>query len=137
MKDVYVPTDAHEKAMQRALLQYTDPKNARLVREALAFAGREDLIGYGGKCLVRPAKGEKPSDPGEGKEKNHGNKKHPPVRVPARNERGGVHPHGGGQDKRHAKGAAHSGNNAPSDRGARRKSGRVARHGKPASQDKA
>ena len=137
MKNVYVPTDAHEKAMQRALLQYTDPKNARLVREALAFAGREDLIGYGGKCLVRPAKGEKPSDPGEGKEKNHGNKKHPPVRVSARNERGGVHPHGGGQDKRHAKGAAHSGNNAPSDRGARRKSGRVARHGKPASQDKA
>ena len=137
MKDVYVPTDAHEKAMQRALLQYTDPKNARLVREALAFAGREDLIGYGGKCLVRPAKGEKPSDPGEGKEKDHGNKKHPPVRVSARNERGGVHPHGGGQDKRHAKGAAHSGNNAPSDRGARRKSGRVARHGKPASQDKA
>ena len=137
MKDVYVPTDAHEKAMQRALLQYTDPKNARLVREALAFAGRGDLIGYGGKCLVRPAKGEKPSDPGEGKEKNHGNKKHPPVRVSARNERGGVHPHGGGQDKRHAKGAAHSGNNAPSDRGARRKSGRVARHGKPASQDKA
>ena len=137
MKDVYVPTDAHEKAMQRALLQYTDPKNARLVREALAFAGREDLIGYGGKCLVRPAKGEKPSDPGEGKEKNHGNKKHPPVHVSARNERGGVHPHGGGQDKRHAKGAAHSGNNTPSDRGARRKSGRVARHGKPASQDKA
>ena len=137
MKDVYVPTDAHEKAMQRALLQYTDPKNARLVREALVFAGREDLIGYGGKCLVRPAKGEKPSDPGEGKEKDHGNKKHPPVRVSARNERGGVHPHGGGQDKRHAKGAAHSGNNAPSDRGARRKSGRVARHGKPASQDKA
>ena len=137
MKDVYVPTDAHEKAMQRALLQYTDPKNARLVREALAFAGREDLIGYGGKCLVRPAKGEKPSDPGEGKEKDHGNKKHPPVRVSARNERGGVHPHGGGQDKRHAKGAAHPGNNAPSDRGARRKSGRVARHGKPASQDKA
>ena len=137
MKDVYVPTDAHEKAMQRALLQYTDPKNARLVREALAFAGREDLIGYGGKCLVRPAKGEKPSDPGEGKEKDHGNKKHPPVCVSARNERGGVHPHGGGQDKRHAKGAAHPGNNAPSDRGARRKPGRVARHGKPASQDKA
>ena len=137
MKDVYVPTDAHEKAMQRALLQYTDPKNARLVREALVFAGREDLIGYGGKCLVRPAKSENRTAPGEGKEKNHGNKKHPPVRVSARNERGGVHPHGGGQDKRHAKGAAHSGNNAPSDRGARRKSGRVARHGKPASQDKA
>ena len=54
MKDVYVPTDAHEKAMQRALLQYTDPKNARLVREALVSAGREDLIGYGPECLVRP-----------------------------------------------------------------------------------
>ena len=137
MKDVYVPTDAREKAMQRALLQYTDPKNARLVREALVSAGREDLIGYGGGCLVRPAKGGKPSVPGEGKEKDHGNKKHPPVRISARNERGGVHPYGGGQDKRHAKGAARSGSGASAGRGARRKSGRVARHGKPASQDKA
>ena len=137
MKDVYVPTDAREKAMQRALLQYTDPKNARLVREALVSAGREDLIGYGGGCLVRPAKGGKPSVPGEGKEKDHGNKKHPPVRISARNERGGVHPYGGGQDKRHAKGAARSGSGASAGRGARRKSGRVARHGEPASQDKA
>ena len=137
MKDVYVPTDAREKAMQRALLQYTDPKNARLVREALVSAGREDLIGYGGGCLVRPAKGGKPSVPGEGKEKDHGNKKHPPVRISARNERGGVHPYGAGQDKRHAKGAARSGSGASAGRGARRKSGRVARHGEPASQDKA
>ena len=137
MKDVYVPTDAREKAMQRALLQYTDPKNARLVREALVSAGREDLIGYGGGCLVRPAKGGKPSVPGEGKEKDHGNKKHPPVRISARNERGGVHPYGAGQDKRHAKGTARSGSGASAGRGARRQSGRVARHGEPASQDKA
>ena len=137
MKDVYVPTDAREKAMQRALLQYTDPKNARLVREALVSAGREDLIGYGGGCLVRPAKGGKPSVPGEGKEKDHGNKKHPPVCISARHERGGVHSPGGGQDKRHAKGAARSGSGASAGRGARRQSGRVARHGEPASQDKA
>ncbi len=54
MKPVYVPRDPREKAMQRALLQYTRPENGRLVREALRSAGREDLIGYGPKCLVRP-----------------------------------------------------------------------------------
>ena len=55
MKPVYVPKDPHEKAMQRALIQYRDPKNWPLVEEALRKAGRTDLIGYGPKCLLRPA----------------------------------------------------------------------------------
>ena len=53
MEKVYVPTDAHEKAMQRALIQYRDPKNYYLVKEALLKAHREDLIGSGPKCLIR------------------------------------------------------------------------------------
>ena len=58
MKPVYVATDYHEKQLQRALLQYNRPQNADLVREALTRAGREDLIGYGEECLVRPAGGK-------------------------------------------------------------------------------
>ena len=53
MERVYVPTEAHEKAMQRALIQYRNPKNYYLVREALLKAHREDLIGSGPKCLIR------------------------------------------------------------------------------------
>jgi hypothetical protein len=53
MDRVYVPTDPHEKAMQRALIQYRNPKNYYLVREALLKAHREDLIGSGPKCLIR------------------------------------------------------------------------------------
>ncbi len=52
---VYVAKTAHEKRLQRALLQYRDPKNADLVREALYKAGRPDLVGLGPNCLVRPA----------------------------------------------------------------------------------
>ena len=55
MKPVYVVTDYHEKQLQRALLQYNRPENADLVREALIKAGREELIGFGEECLVRPA----------------------------------------------------------------------------------
>ena len=54
MKPVYVATDYHEKQLQRALLQFNRPQNAPLVREALILLGREDLIGYGKDCLVRP-----------------------------------------------------------------------------------
>ncbi len=54
MKPVYVATNPHEKAMQRALIQYRDPKNHALVREALEKAGRKDLIGTSPKCLIRP-----------------------------------------------------------------------------------
>lgn len=54
MEPVYIPRDPHEKAMQRALIQYRKPENYKLVKEALRKAGREDLIGYGSKCLIRP-----------------------------------------------------------------------------------
>ena len=54
-KKVYVTTDYHEKQLQRALLQYSKPENANLVREALKAAGREDLIGTSPECLVRPS----------------------------------------------------------------------------------
>jgi len=61
MKPVYVPVSPHEKAMQRALIQFRSPRNASLVREALVQAGRADLIGYGKNCLIRPEAGEKPA----------------------------------------------------------------------------
>ena len=54
MKPVYVATSPHEKAMQRALIQYRDPANYALVREALIKVGREDLIGFGERCLIPP-----------------------------------------------------------------------------------
>ena len=57
MKPVYVCRNPHEKAMQRALIQYRNPKNYDLVFEALTKAGRTDLIGYDKKCLIRPPKG--------------------------------------------------------------------------------
>lgn len=53
-KKVYVCRNPHEKAMQRALIQYRNPKNYELVREALLKGGREDLIGFDKKCLIRP-----------------------------------------------------------------------------------
>jgi len=43
--------------MQRALIQYRNPKNYDLVLEALKLAGREDLIGYEKRCLIRPKEG--------------------------------------------------------------------------------
>lgn len=56
MKSVYVVKNPHEKAMQRALIQYRNPENYQLVREALVLAHREDLIGFGEKCLIPPRK---------------------------------------------------------------------------------
>ena len=53
MQPVYVAKSPHDKAMQRALIQYRDPKNRKLVREALVKTGRTDLIGSGPKCLIR------------------------------------------------------------------------------------
>lgn len=55
MEAVYVPRDPHEKAMQRALMQYRNPKNHALVEGALRKAHREDLIGYAAHCLIRPS----------------------------------------------------------------------------------
>lgn len=58
MEEVYVPRSPHEKAMQRALIQYRNPKNYDLVHEALVIAKRTDLIGYDKKCLIRPRKND-------------------------------------------------------------------------------
>ena len=54
MQPIYVPRDPHEKAMQRALIQYRKPENWQLVHEALLRAGRQDLIGFEPRCLIRP-----------------------------------------------------------------------------------
>ncbi len=54
METVYVPKTQHEKAMQRALIQFKNPKNYSLVYEALKITGRQDLVGYGRKCLLKP-----------------------------------------------------------------------------------
>lgn len=62
MEKMYVPKSAHEKAMQRALIQYRKPQNYRLVHEALVKAGRTDLIGFCKKCLIRPRQEAKPFD---------------------------------------------------------------------------
>ena len=54
MNKVYIPKNPHEKAMQRALMQYRKPENYNLVKEALHKCGRTDLIGYGKECLIPP-----------------------------------------------------------------------------------
>ena len=69
-KKVFVPDDYEEKRMQRALLQYSRPQNADLVRKAIRLCGREDLIGYGPDCLVRPEGGERREKTGAPKDRN-------------------------------------------------------------------
>ena len=88
MEKVYVPTDPHEKAMQRALIQYRNPKNYYLVREALIAAHREDLIGSGPKCLIRAIPPKAGSYTSGGK---------------AAAKSAGPHPHGQRADRRSAK----------------------------------
>ena len=80
LKPVYVPKTKREKAMQRALLQYRNPKKYEIVYEALVEAGREDLIGYGPKCLIRPkessqAKGNFKGSKNNTKNRQNGNSK--------------------------------------------------------------
>ena len=69
MQPIYVATNPHEKAMQRALIQYRNPKNYDLVYEALVKADRMDLIGFDKKCLIKPRKfvNAKASDKGNAK----------------------------------------------------------------------
>ncbi len=73
MEKVYIPDSPHEKAMQRALIQYRDPKLYDLVEEALVKAGRKDLIGFGPKCLIRP-KGRQNKQEEDVKNKDNKNK---------------------------------------------------------------
>ena len=82
MKPVYVAKSYHEKAMQRALLQWKRPDKRKLVIEALKETGREDLIGYGPKCLVCPdASAGKPA--GKKAEKTPEKKAPPAPKKPA------------------------------------------------------
>lgn len=80
---VYVCKNPHEKAMQRALIQYRKPQNYELVMEALKKAGREDLIGFDKKCLIRPRKMQGASDRTKGQPlqrmEGHPSKKSDPV----------------------------------------------------------
>ena len=57
MEPVFVPKTPHDKALQRALMQWRKPQNRKLVLEALHKTGREELIGYGRHCLVKPDRG--------------------------------------------------------------------------------
>lgn len=68
MEKIYVPKNPHEKSMQRALIQYRNPANYELVKEALTVTKRIDLIGFDKKCLIRPRKGEKLEKPQEKRE---------------------------------------------------------------------
>ncbi len=90
MEPVYVPRSAHEKALQRALIQYRKPENYDLVREALKRAGREDLIGYGPKCLIRPTR---PKPTGGSKGGSKGGSAH------GRAKAGGAHGHGSSRSR--------------------------------------
>ena len=73
-KKVYVCRNPHEKMLQRALIQYRNPSNHELVREALIKAGREDLIGFSDKCLIRPRKTEKEKGTKEERKRNENGK---------------------------------------------------------------
>lgn len=115
MKEIYCPRAPHEKAMQRALIQYRNPKNRKLVVEALRLAGREDLIGYGPECLIRPQRGGGKSHPGNkghaqnasrsaGKARNSGDSR------PSRRDRGAGAELAGGKKKKGSYGTPSKGN---------------------------
>lgn len=69
MEEIYVPRTKEEKQMQRALLQYRKTNNYELVKKALLTAGRKELIGFSGDCLIKPEKGENFSANTSGKTK--------------------------------------------------------------------
>ncbi|MGL5766959.1 MAG: YgiQ family radical SAM protein [Sarcina sp.] len=72
MQEVYVPKTKEEKAMQRALLQFSNPKHYNIVHDALMKAGREDLIGNGEKCLIRSKEDRYRERHGLTRKKSHG-----------------------------------------------------------------
>ena len=78
MEKVYVPKNPHEKAMQRALMQYRNPANYALVKEALVKAGRTDLIGFTPQCLIRPYPPKAPRRDAEKPEKQPAASQKPP-----------------------------------------------------------
>lgn len=82
MEPIYVADNPHEKAMQRALIQYRDPKNYDLVKEALTLARRTELIGFGRECLIPPRK----MGDYKGKNKSKNNIKNREVKHGSRNK---------------------------------------------------
>lgn len=71
MQPVYTPVSPHEKAMQRALIQYRKPENYDLVKEALIKCGRTDLIGFDKKCLIPPRQLKRRNSENAGKDKRY------------------------------------------------------------------
>ena len=76
LEPVYVAKNPHDKAMQRALMQYFNPKNYDLVEEALKRAGRQDLIGLGSNCLIKPRPGTKQTKAKQSYGKNGNNNRY-------------------------------------------------------------
>ena len=108
MQPVYVARTAEEKAMQRALLQWRRPDKRPIVVAALKKAGREDLIGFGKDCLIRPLPGEhwqKPAEHGKKKAEHGGRKaehgKTRPEHGGRKAEHGGRPPKHGGRPAEH------------------------------------
>ena len=108
MQPVYVARTAEEKAMQRALLQWRRPDKRPIVVAALKKAGREDLIGFGKDCLIRPLPGEhwqKPAEHGKKKTEHGGRKaehrKTRPEHGGRKAEHGGRPPKHGGRPAEH------------------------------------
>ena len=126
MKPVYTPKSSHEKALQRALIQYRNPANRDLVREALRKAHREDLIGFGPKCLVRLGDG-KSSGSGGGKGGKGGKGAAASGGNSARSGKGAKGAHGAGISGNGARGG-NGGKGATSGRGS--KTGATKRGGK-------
>lgn len=90
MEEVYIPKSKTEKAMQRALLQFNNPKKQELVRAALIQVNRTDLIGYGPKCLVKPLNTQRNSKPAEIAAKDKGfMKKEKPERIMEKRRKSG------------------------------------------------
>ena len=88
MEKVYVPKNPHEKAMQRALMQYRNPANYALVKEALVKAGRTDLIGFTPQCLIRPYPPKAPRRDAEKSEKQPAASQKPPRAAAPKKPRG-------------------------------------------------
>ena len=127
MQPVYVPKSPHEKALQRALIQYRDPKNRPLVLEALKKAGRMDLVGHGRECLVRP-EGAPPAKGPRGKASGSATLRKAASKAdPARKGSG----KGGGKGEGARKGGKGGGKGGP----ARKGNGKSAGRGEPTRKD--
>lgn len=123
MKPVYVPKSMHEKAMQRALMQWRNPKNFALIREALYRTGREDLIGFGRNCLIAPRSFAPRSQRDDSAKRSGGT-------VPAGRKKpaaAGKQPSAAGKQRSSARSAPRPAAKTASRSGARRTSGKPAR----------